>query len=235
MHNLGPQDHASLRQVSHSVSNSTNQNIPFISLLLTGSSSEEQLRQWEQATQQLQHVAGIHVHIAGEVSSQTFDLTMQLLSQRHQIKELHLLPARLCGSGGSVPALKAVAQLSSQLHTLVVEGIAVGSLLADLRQLAAAAGGWKLQMLMLRTTEPDKLFWLGYLSALRRFVEAAPGLKTLNLRIPLLVYDLAREKSNKCVNRTYMPVLHATTAVAALVNTVMRLESLGGFDSRWCT
>lgn len=165
-------DHTSLRLVSHSVCKRINQHIPYLTLRLSEQTSISQVQQWFQATQRLQHVSSLHIHINGEISAEMFELAIQLLSQRSSsIGELHLLESGVAHSAiiterASIPSLQPFQQLLGSLQTLVIQNISIKDLPSDLQNLAAAAtttaaataatlatpaaqGGWKLQHLTL--------------------------------------------------------------------------------------
>lgn len=127
-------DHTSLRLVSHSVCQRINQHTPYLTLLLSEKTSISQVQQWFQATQRLQHVSSLHIHINSDISAEMFELAIQLLSQRSSnIRELHLLESGVAHSAiiterASIPSLQHLQHLLGSLQTLVIQNISVKDL-----------------------------------------------------------------------------------------------------------
>lgn len=174
-------------------------------MVLSNSSTPVQLQQWSQATQRLQHVTSIHVHVADRVSAELFEMAVLLLSQRRPyITELHLLAVdgtlstKLTHNQtiARIPSIRGLACLLLELKTLVVKGIEVNDLPEDLQHLATAAtaGVWQLQKLTLRAfwnldEEADPLHWSSVASCVLQLAQAFPHLEELELQVPGLELD----------------------------------------------
>lgn len=186
-------DFASLRRVSRSICKETTRLVPFITLLLSQSSSAQQLTQWFQATKRFQHVSSVHIHLDQRVSASLFEQAMQQLSEeRPDITELHLQAVAYCSPSTRRKAwlttMQPLRYLLPRLKTLVLEGVAI-SMPYGIYQLAAAAPamGWQLQRLVISTLQwchKRDIHWTELLPALQRLTEAFPNLKQLQLQLP---------------------------------------------------
>lgn len=201
-------DIASLRQVSHDISNRTNQHVPYISMLLTDSSNTIHLEQWCRATMKFQHVTNIHIYVSSPVPEGIFEAVMQLLSQRStKITDLHLLRAKSefgnsgwagiwwpsgFGKSAHIASLQPLLHLQGTLQTLVVNGVAFRDLPGQLQQLSAATassnGGWQLHRLTIEAywgLPWDSLEGCSSVeSAVSAIADTFPALTYLNISLP---------------------------------------------------
>lgn len=253
---LSSQDHGSLRLVTRSLSQLTSEQLPYLLLRLSESSTEKHMQQWCQATTAFHGVNCVHVHIAGDISSHIFRLAIKLLSARSQIIELQLLAAydslssdttrSLSGgtsTGGSsrIPSLRPLSSLlSAGLQSLVIKGVVIDYLALDLGQLAAeaatattttAAREWQLQSLTLHPawSYPQCTSWTHFPDAIMQLTKIFPNLEHLEVSLPLLVFSTRSTVAVYGMLRERSDVQLANiTSIAALVNAALQLKSLQG-------
>lgn len=147
-------EHASLLQVSKSISGITLQHAPYIVMRLSSSTREEYLQQLLKASKQLQQVPGIHKCISGAVPAARFNLAVQLLAQKFKqvgVLQLHGVNDRAKGyefrsvgrdnaaSEARITTLQPITLLMPQLLSTVVVDVAVCDIARNLRQFAGAA------------------------------------------------------------------------------------------------
>lgn len=230
LHQLDSRNHAILRQVSRSISERTDLNIPHIILRLSGHSNKSDLQKWCRIVERFTHVTNIHVHITGAVSKEVFELAMQQLSKRSRtVTELHLLSIEddnySCASDNTkqarIPTLRPVGCLLAQLHTLVLKGSVV-EILKEMHYVVAAApaGGWPLQSLVLHAQS-----WDTSMSELQFVNRAFPCLKQLEYKFPS-TDDLFMNARGTATTANQRAQQKTMALVAALVNSVMQLKCL---------
>lgn len=212
---LDTHGYANLRLVSQALCKRVTEHVPYITLRLCDSSSRDQLQRWYRATHHLQHITTLHIYIAGEVSAEVFDLTMQLLSQRvTKVAELHLLAADsnrhnitahvwwpTSAAKAGLATLQPLQHLLASLQHLTIRGVAVSNLVSDLQRLAAmtaATGGWQLELLQLeahwglqRLEDTETSRWSVFSTGLWHITQAFPALRRLQLVVPCEELDWA--------------------------------------------
>lgn len=202
---LSSQDYASLRQASRLLCKHITQHVPYISLMLSGSSTRSQLQQWHKATKRLRHVSCLHFYVAGEVPEKVFDAAMLVLSQHrrnsYRVTELHLLAASTINRHiikAVIPTVQPLERLLPHLQALVIDGITVESMTSDLEQLAATAAtsGSPLQRLTLNAYwSPDIVelvdgcYWRSVITSMMHVVTIAPELQQLSISLPPLSFE----------------------------------------------
>lgn len=156
LQHLHSQDNASLRLASRSVYQCITQHVPYISLLLSYTSRAKFTIGYRRR-KVCSMSPSIHVRITEGTNAQVLKLAVQLLSQRAQIKELHISASngegRIALNTASIPTSLPIKCLASDLKTLVIDDVAIANLVNDLQQLpatVAATGGWQLQSFNLR-------------------------------------------------------------------------------------
>lgn len=223
-----------LRQVSRGISKVVRQYIPYITLWLHEGADTEWVQQWYEATHQLRTVGSVHINAVGAISPEVFALVMQLLSQRPDVKDLHLLGCSSC----STPTLQPLRFVLPQLRSLVTRDISVDDLLQDLEQLAAAAAatssreGWQLQSLICDVVDkglagvgtPEHPQWLRLCNEVVILATVFPRLKNL---------DLQHGYNNIAFFGPFADHLGAATT-AALAQTRSGLPYHRGYDLKAC-